>query len=161
MSEQKASGRLLGFDFGTVRIGLAISDPDRIIASPLATYIRKSEREAAAYFANVVQDSQIVALVVGLPIHSDGRESDKSREARAFGAWLTHVTKLPVIFWDERFTTDRAGDCTLGAKLNPRQRKERRDRVAAQMILQAYLDAGCPPGGMETPTEYSDSLSQQ
>jgi putative holliday junction resolvase len=157
VNERKATGRLLGIDYGTVRIGLAITDPDRILASPLATYTRKSEAEDAAYIAKVVADSQVVALVVGLPIHSDGSESDKSREARTFGAWLNNATKLPVIFWDERFTTARAEQALLGAKLNPRERKERRDRVAAQMILQAYLEAGCPPGGMEAPSETSES----
>jgi len=155
VNERNAAGRLLGFDYGTVRIGLAITDPDRILASPLATYTRKSEAEDAIYIAKVVADSQVAALVVGLPIHSDGSESDKSREARAFGEWLLGVTQLPVIFWDERFTTARAEQALLGAKLNPRERKERRDRVAAQMILQAYLEAGCPPGGMEAPSETS------
>jgi putative Holliday junction resolvase len=138
-------GRLLGIDFGTVRIGLAVSDPDRIVASPLATYTRKSESQDAAYFAKIVAETQAVALVLGLPIHSDGSESDKSREARAFGEWLMHVTNLQVVFWDERFTTVRAEEALMEAKLNPRQRKERRDRVAAQMILQAYLDAESSP----------------
>jgi putative holliday junction resolvase len=139
VSEPK--GRLLGIDFGTVRIGLAVSDPDRIVASPLATYTRKSEALDAAYFTKIIADTQTVALVVGLPIHSDGTESDKSREARAFGEWLIRLTNLPLVFWDERFTTARANEALLEAKLNPRQRKERRDRVAAQMILQAYLEA--------------------
>jgi putative Holliday junction resolvase len=147
VSERK--GRLLGIDFGTVRIGLAVSDHDRIVASPLATYTRKSAAEDAAYFAKVVSDSQAVALVVGLPLHSNGDESDKSREARAFGDWLSRAANLPLTFWDERFTTDRAEEALLGAKLSPRERKELRDRVAAQMILQAYLDAGCPEGGTQ------------
>ncbi len=149
MNEKKATGRLLGIDFGTVRVGLAVSDYDRILASPLATLTRKSVAEDAAYFAKAINDSKVVALVLGLPLHSDGRESDKSREARVFGEWLSNATKLPVIFWDERFTTDRAEEALLSAKLNPRDRKELRDRVAAQMILQAYLDAGCPLEGTQ------------
>jgi putative holliday junction resolvase len=157
VSKGQIAGRLLGLDYGTVRIGLAITDPDRILASPLATYTRKSVEEDAAQIVKIVADNHVVALVVGLPIHSDGRESDKSREAREFGAWLTCVTKLPVIFWDERFSTARAEDALIGAKLNPRARKKRRDRVAAQMILQAYLDAGCPPNGTEVPPQRSDS----
>ena len=85
--------------------------------------------------------------VIGLPLHADGRESAKSLEARAFGAWFSEATGLPVVFWDERFTTSLAEDALLGAKLTNQKRRERRDRVAAQMILQNYIDAGCPSEG--------------
>jgi putative Holliday junction resolvase len=149
VSTVKGSGRLLGIDYGAVRVGLAVTDPDRILASPLATYTRSAEAADAHYFSTIAKDSQAVGLVVGLPIHSDGRESDKSREARQFGAWLSSVTDLPVVYWDERFSTARAEDALLEARLNPRDRKARRDRVAAQMILQAYLDAGCPAQGTQ------------
>src|SRR4029078_3602534 len=98
-------GVLLGFDYGTVRVGLAVTDPDRIIASPLETYARQSEAADGVHFARVARDQRAVGLVVGLPLHADGQESDKSREARMFGAWLTRVIGLPVVFWDERFTT--------------------------------------------------------
>jgi putative Holliday junction resolvase len=143
-------GVLLGFDYGTVRVGVAVSDPDRIIASPLETYARQSEQADAAHYAKVAADLRAVALVVGLPLHANGDESDKSREARAFGAWLANATALPVVFWDERFTTALAEDALLGAKMTHKKRRERRDRVAAQMILQNYIEAGCPPGGTES-----------
>jgi putative Holliday junction resolvase len=146
---EKPKGTLLGLDYGTVRVGLAVSDPDRFIASPLETYRRQSEAADTAYFTKVAADHKAVALIVGLPLHANGDESDKSREARAFGTWLAEVTRLPVIFWDERFTTALAEDALLGAKLTHKKRRERRDRVAAQMILQAYIEAGCPPGGTE------------
>ena len=142
-------GTLLGIDFGTVRVGLSVCDPDRIIASPLETYTRKDIATDAAYFAGVVARQRAVGFVVGLPLHSGGQESDKSREARAFAVWLAEVTKLPVVMWDERFTTSLAQDAMIGAKLNRKKRKERVDRVAAQMILQAFLDAGCPAGGSD------------
>ena len=66
-----------------------------------------------------------------------------------FGAWLSDATGLPVVFWDERFTTALAEDALIGARLTHKKRSESRDRVAAQMILQNYIDAGCPPGGTE------------
>lgn len=144
MSERSQKGRLLGLDYGSVRIGLAVSDPDRLVASPLATYTRRSERQDAAYFAKIVAEVEAVAIVVGLPLHSDGQESDSSRAARAFADWLKMTLGLPVALWDERFTTDIAEEALLGAKLTPRERKERRDRVAAQIMLQSYLEAGCP-----------------
>jgi putative Holliday junction resolvase len=144
-----AKGVLLGFDYGTVRVGLAVTDPDRIVASPLETYARQSEAFDTAHFARVAKECRAVALVVGLPLHANGDESDKSREARAFGAGLSNATGLPVIYWDERFTTALAEDALLSARLTKKKRKDRLDRVAAQMMLQAYLDAGCPPEGTE------------
>lgn len=133
-------GRLLGVDYGTVRVGLAVSDPDRIIASPLATYTRRDPDADAAYFRQVVAAERVVGLVVGLPIHTDGREGVKAKEARDYGAWLGRVTGVPVEFADERFTTVFAESALWDAGLTHKKRKDRRDRVAAQMLLQAYLD---------------------
>lgn len=147
MTAQKQTGVLLGVDFGTVRVGLAVSDPHRIIASPLETYTRRSEELDAAHYRRVALECKAVGLIVGLPLHADGRESAKSIEARAFGTWLTAVTGLPVVFWDERFTTSLAEDALLEARLTSKKRKDRRDRVAAQMILQNFIDAGCPAEG--------------
>jgi putative holliday junction resolvase len=138
------AGRLLGVDYGSVRVGLAVSDPERKIAFPLATYTRRGRRQDADYFRRTVSEEQIAQLVIGLPVHVDGREGQKAKEARAFGAWLGETTGLPVVFWDERFTTVEAEAALWDAGLTHKKRKERRDRVAAQMMLQGYLDAGCP-----------------
>jgi putative Holliday junction resolvase len=139
-----APGRLLGVDYGTVRIGLAISDPDRKIAFPLTTYTRRDRDADAAWFRDIVAKESVSALVVGLPVHTTGREGQKAGEARAFGAWLAEATRQPVVFYDERFTTVLAEAALWEAGLTHKKRKARRDRVAAQMLLQAYLDAGCP-----------------
>jgi putative pre-16S rRNA nuclease len=137
-------GRLLGVDYGSVRIGLAVTDPDRKIAFPLATYTRRTQEEDARHFRNVVDQESISQIVVGLPMHLDGREGTKAIEARAFGQWVTEVTDRPVVFWDERFTTVEAEDHLWSAGLTHKQRKARRDKLAAQILLQSYLDAGCP-----------------
>jgi putative Holliday junction resolvase len=142
-----STGRLLGVDFGTVRIGLAVSDPGRVIASPLQTYTRRNPQLDAVALGQVVRAEGAVGLVVGLPLHTGGEEGKKAAEARAFGTWLGGVTGLPVVFWDERFTTAAAEDAMWDAGLSHRKRRDRRDRVAAQLILQAFLDAGCPPEG--------------
>ena len=139
-----APTKLLGVDYGTVRIGLAVSDPERKIAFPLATYERRGREQDAAYFRSLVQAEEIAACVVGLPLHLDGREGQKAGEARAFGQWLAAATGLQAVFWDERFTTVEAEDALWSAGLTHKRRKSRRDRVAAQLLLQAYLDAGCP-----------------
>ncbi|MBY0513980.1 MAG: Holliday junction resolvase RuvX [Gemmataceae bacterium] len=134
-------------DFGTVRVGLAVSDPDRIIASPLDTYTRRGEALDAAHFSVLVAAERIAALVVGLPLHTGGEEGIKAREARQFGAWLGSVTGLPVVFWDERYTSAAAQDALIAAGHTKGKWKSRVDRVAAQFILQGFLDAGCPAAG--------------
>ena len=139
------AGRILGVDYGTVRVGLAVSDPERKIAFPLAIYERRGREKDAAYFRELVREEQPALLVVGLPAHLSGAEGQKAAEARAFGNWLREVTGLPVVFWDERFTTVEAESALGSAGLTHKKRKQRRDKVAAQMLLQSYLDAGCPP----------------
>lgn len=136
--------RLLGVDYGQVRVGLAVSDAERHIASPFTTYQRRHAAEDADYFRELVASEEIAEIVVGLPLHLDGREGQKAHEARAFGKWLAEATGLPVIFWDERFSTAQAEAALWEAGLTHKRRKARRDGVAAQIFLQAYLDAGCP-----------------
>lgn len=136
--------RLLGVDFGQVRVGLAVSDSDRKIAFPLTTYYRNSTGRDAEYYRHLIEEEEIEACVVGLPVHLDGREGQKAAEARAYGRWLGDVTQLPVAYWDERFTTVEAESVLWEAGLSHDKRKSRRDRVAAQIMLQSYLDAGCP-----------------
>jgi putative Holliday junction resolvase len=92
---------------------------------------------------------RVAALVIGLPLHTGGEEGKKAAESRQFGAWLATVTGVPVVFWDERFTTAVAEDALRAAGLNPRKRKERRDRVAAQLILQGFIEAGSPSEGTQ------------
>jgi putative Holliday junction resolvase len=136
--------RLLGVDYGQVRVGLAVSDPERRIASPLTTYQRRTSKKDAAFFRELVGAEDVAEIVVGLPLHLDGREGQKAREAREFGRQLAEATELPVVFWDERFSTVEAETALWEAGLTHKRRKARRDRVAAQLFLQAYLDAGCP-----------------
>jgi putative Holliday junction resolvase len=149
-----SAGRLLGVDFGTVRIGLAITDPERRLASPLGIYTRENTGADAAFFRELVQSEQVAGLVVGLPIHNDGREGIKAREAREFGTWLAGVTGLAVAYWDERFSTVEAENALWNAGLTHQKRRSRRDSVAAQILLQGYLEAGCP----EAKPEGSDKI---
>ena len=148
-----SESRVLGVDYGSVRMGLAISDKDRTIASPLATYARRDRDQDASFFQNLVVVEAIGSIVVGLPVHLDGREGQKAAEARRFGSWLALLTNLPVHYFDERFTTVEAENHLLAAGLTSQRRKARRDRVAAQIMLQAYLDAGCPIDSAAPPLE--------
>ena len=107
--------RIAGIDYGTVRIGIATADSDVGIAGPYETYSRRNERLDAEYFRRLATDERIGRFVVGLPVHLSGGESQKSAEARAFGAWLQETTGIPVEFFDERFdflrrnTADQTG----------------------------------------------------
>lgn len=134
-------GRLLGIDYGTVRVGIAICDAERIISSPLDTYTRRDAANDAAYFQTLIRAEKIVGIVVGLAIHTNGDEGIKAKECREYGRWLGETTGLPIAFCDERFTTSLAEDAMISAGLNAKKRKGRRDRVAAQLILQGFLEA--------------------
>lgn len=138
------SGRVAGIDYGTVRIGIAISCPERRFASPLENYDRQSIAQDAARFQRLVDEDEITLFVVGLPIHLDGGESEKSREAREFAKWLHASTKTPVALFDERFTSAQAKQMMQGSNLSKKRRKARLDMIAAQILLAAFLEAGCP-----------------
>ena len=135
------SGRLAGIDYGSVRIGVALCDPERILASPYETRTRTNREKDAVYFQQLVESERLVGFVVGLPVHASGDESPKSQEARAFGAWLHEQTGLPVEFFDERYTTVEAERYLLQAQMTKKKRKQRLDSVAAQVILSAFLES--------------------
>ncbi len=135
-------GRVAGVDFGTQRVGIAISDPERQIASPLTTYNRSSAANDAGFFRRLVKEEQICSFVVGLPVHMSGDESEKSREARAFGAWLAMETGLPVYFVDERYSTAIANQFLEEGRVPVSKRKQMRDKLAAQVILRTFLEQG-------------------
>lgn len=149
--------RLLAIDPGKVRLGLAISDADRRIASPLTTYTRRDPKQDALYFKKTVEEEEISQIVIGLPVHLNGSEGEQAKAARKFGVWLQATTGLPCVFYDERYTTSEAESSLWNAGLTHKKRKERRDRVAAQILLQAYLDAGCPAESKAGPLDDSGS----
>ncbi len=146
-------GRIAGIDFGTVRIGIAISDPGRTIASPYENYARKSPEQDAERFRRLAAEEQVTLFVVGLPVHLDGRESEKSTEAQEFGRWLGEVTGVPIVYFDERFTSSQAEQILLGAQMTRKRRKQRLDMLSAQIMLTAYLESQGrqprPPGPLD------------
>jgi putative holliday junction resolvase len=148
-----ARTRLLGIDHGQARLGFAVSDPERRIASPLANYTRRDLEQDGRYLKTVIEAEEIGQLVIGLPVHLSGFEGEQAVAAREFGKWLTRLTALPCTFWDERFSTWEAESSLRAAGLTHKKREARRDQVAAQVLLQAYLDAGCPgetsPGALD------------
>lgn len=139
--EFPTTGRIAGIDYGSVRIGIAITDPGRMLASPYENYTRRDLKSDAARFRDLVSREQVVGLVVGLPVHASGEESAKSYEARQFGRWLQETTGVPVRFYDERFTSVQAEQLLGFAQLTKKRRKQRLDMVAAQIMLASYLES--------------------
>ena len=135
------TGRLAAIDFGTVRLGVAITDPDQRIASPLENYTRRGQAADEIWLTQLAQSELIAGFVIGLPVHTSGDESQKSREAREFGQWIAQTTDLPVEYFDERYTTAHAEALLLDADLTKKRRKERLDKLAAQILLAAYLES--------------------
>jgi putative Holliday junction resolvase len=140
-------GRILGLDFGTKRVGAAISDPRRHIATPLEVYERRDAVQDGRHYAALVLEHEVELAVVGLPVHQQGREGTAASLARTWGDWLASVTSLTVVYYDERFTTVDAEESLIAAGLKRRRRQGLRDMLAARLLLQNYLDEGCP----ETP----------
>lgn len=136
--------RILGLDYGTRRVGAALSDPGRTIAFPAEVYELRNPERDARHYRELVQEDDVDRIVVGLPLHTTGREGQLAAAARTFGAWLAGVTGLPVIYFDERYTTVEAEQRLIDAGLTRQKRKALRDQLAAQIMLQGYLDAGCP-----------------
>ena len=136
-----ATGRIGGIDFGTVRIGVAISDPSQSIASPLEVYQVRSPKIDAQHFQQIAKQERLVGWVVGLPLHMSGDESEKSREARAFGSVLAESTGLPVAWIDERFSTAMAREMLNQSNLSGKKRKAQLDKLAAQILLTTFLES--------------------
>jgi putative Holliday junction resolvase len=140
--------RFLGIDHGKKRIGLAVSDPGATLASPLTTVAasgRLSDQVAAVL--SCAKEYDIGAFVVGLPLNMDDTEGDQAKTVRRFGAELGRVGGKPVHYWDERLSSHAAEELLRPAELTRKKRKARLDRVAAQVILQGFLDArtSAPP----------------
>lgn len=134
-------GRVAGVDYGRRRIGVAVCDAERILASPLCVRQTTGDRDAdAAFFRKLAADERLVGFVVGLPVHADGTDSAMSMEVERFGAWLAATTGLPVEFQDERYSSREAAGMLAGIGLTRGRKKERADAVAAQVVLASWLE---------------------
>ncbi len=140
-TEIPTSGRLAGVDYGGARIGISICDPTQQFVSPLGTYARRSTKLDAKFFVDLARAETLVGWIVGLPIHCDGNESQKSLEVREFAKWLGELTGLPTAFYDERFSTKEARTLMHDTGWSPKRKKKSVDRLAAYLILTHYLES--------------------
>ena len=130
--------RSLGVDYGTKRVGLAISDALGLTARPLAVLPRSSVVEEVV---SLVKDQDVVTIVVGLPTGLSGDEGMSASEARKLADELGSATGVDVILRDERYTSRMAESSLLESGMKRRRRRESVDKVAAAIILQDYLDS--------------------
>jgi len=133
------TGRVLGLDPGQRRIGVAVSDPTRTIASPVR-FIDASTEDVARTVCDICEEYDISVIVVGLPINLDGSEGASASAARSFAAEIAEAIAIGVEFQDERFTSRTAEAALIEGGVKRRSRKEKRDQVAAAVMLQSYLD---------------------
>lgn len=133
-------GRLLGVDPGQRRIGIALSDPSGTIASPHG-FVDVTSGDHLDQIAEMCTSYEVASIVVGLAISLDGTEGEAARRGRSLGEALGERTGLSIIYHDERFTTVTAEDALIEGGMRRKDRKGKRDQVAASVILQGYLDA--------------------
>lgn len=134
-------GRIMGVDVGRVRIGVAVSDESGLIACPLETVRRTSDRRAVAELCRLAAEQEITTIVVGLPLSMDGGEQDSSGDARRMADRLRSRSGLSVQVWDERMTSVQAERALLEGGMRRGKRRQVIDRVAAAVMLQSYLDS--------------------
>jgi putative Holliday junction resolvase len=133
-------GRLLGIDYGRVRIGVSVSDETRMIARPLCCleykkdFIDKLQKELKPLLP-------IDAIVIGLPLDMRGKDSAMTEEVRKFADYLHQALQLPIVLWDERLTSAQAERQLKDAGMKRKARAEFNDTLAAALILQSYLDS--------------------
>ncbi len=136
----KRFDRLMGADLGTKTIGLALSDVERRLASPLETIQRRKFTLDCARLLELATKYDVAALVIGLPLNMDGSEGPRAQATRAFARNLAKLTPMPLIFWDERLSTAAVTRELIAQDASRARRAQVVDRMAAAYILQGALD---------------------
>jgi putative Holliday junction resolvase len=135
------SKRIVGIDYGQARIGVALSDPSQIIASPLTTIQNKKKlEEVVKEFLSVLKDYSIEEIVIGMPFQLDGKIGTSAQEVLRFVEALKEQTTLPIKTWDERLTTQQTERVMKAGNVSRKKRMKVIDSACATLILQNYLD---------------------
>ncbi len=143
--EQLVSGlpdyaRVLGLDLGTKTIGMALSDVSRTVATPLSTIKRTKFKADAELLFETVDEHEIAALILGMPVNLDGSEGPRAQSTRSFARNISQLRDIPIVLWDERLSTVAAERTLLEADASRKRRAEVIDKMAAGFILQGALD---------------------
>jgi putative holliday junction resolvase len=140
LADLPATGKLMGLDLGTRTVGVAISDGLRLTATPLETIRRSKFTADAERLLALVAAHSIAGIVIGLPRNMDGTEGPRAQSTRAFVRNLAQRTDLPIVFWDERWSTAAVTRTLIEADMSRAKRSEVVDKLAAAYILQGALD---------------------
>jgi putative Holliday junction resolvase len=135
------SGRILAIDYGSRRMGLAVSDPLGITAQGLETLERRNKRSDFARLEKLIREYQVREIVLGNPLRMSGEEGAQSQKVAEFAEELRRRFELPVHLWDERLTSAEANRILREAELSIQKRAAAVDRMAATLILQSFLQA--------------------
>lgn len=130
----------MGVDFGGKRIGIAFSDLSGTIATAFEVYVSQNEEKDIDYLTSLAKKREVSKVVFGLPLNADGTESDQTRWTRDFATKFSEKSEIETDFEDERFSSLEAEELLKEAKMNWKQRKLILDKVAAEIILQNYLN---------------------
>ena len=133
--------RLMGLDIGEKRIGVALSDPEHILARGLRVVRRRSRKADMALMASLVEEHEVDKIIVGHPLRLDGRAGEQARRIESYAADLGAALGIPVVLWDESYSTRRAREAMIEAGRRRKERRQRLDAVAAAVILQDYMDS--------------------
>ena len=136
--------RIMGLDYGSRTVGVAVSDPLKITAQAVETITRKDEnklRRTCARIEELIDEYQVEKIVLGLPKHMNNDIGDRAEKSIEFGRMLERRTGLEVVMWDERLTTVEAERTLIENKVRRENRKKYVDQIAAVVILQGYLDS--------------------
>ena len=136
--------RIMALDVGDRKIGVAVSDSLLLTAQARPTLYRKDLEQDLRRLGQLAQENEVSKIVIGKPLHMDGRESRQSGKIARFARKLSKTLGLPIIFWDERLTSFAAEQHLEEMGLNWRKRREQVDKIAAMFILQSYLDSRKP-----------------
>src|SRR5215471_8719285 len=132
--------RIMALDVGDRKIGVAISDAMQLIAQGKPTLKRTTTEADIEYLRNLVTENDVHRIIIGEPLHMDGRPSPQSLKTAKFARKLQKATQIPVVLWDERLSSFAAEEHLVEMGLNWRKRREQVDKMAAMIILQSYLD---------------------
>ena len=132
--------RILGIDYGHRRLGIAVSDDEKILASPLPVYSRRNLDVDLAFLLDIVKENEVERAVVGLPRNMNGSIGRMAKEVLSFAGKLQRKINIPVSTFDERMTSVEAERVLVETNLSRKRRKGLRDSIAAVLILQGYLD---------------------
>ena len=132
--------RLLGIDPGKNRVGLAISDEDKLVSTPLKTIIKKNSSNFIKEIKEIINENSVKGIIVGNPINMDGSKGPSSHSANDFAKHLSNNVSIPITMWDERLSSEGAFNLSSNLDINTSKKVEKLDQNAASFILQGAID---------------------